>query len=77
MQQISTSIHVRFEGRSLDLQPGHLGLDGLSQARALRDDQLFERLARYLEVPRDRLRGYVIDRPQTGHLIVRPEAVYG
>jgi hypothetical protein len=30
-----------------------------------------------LEVPQAKLRGYVIDRHETGNMTVRPEAVFG
>ncbi len=65
-------IHVRFEGRSVDLAAGVLNLrDGAS------DREVKALVAEYFDVGTHRLDGYVIDRPDTGVLIVRPEAVYG
>ena len=65
-------LHLRFEGRSYDLSPLELRLDA-----GMTDAQLKERIAQHLDVGLDRLDTYVVDRSPTGHLIVRPEAVYG
>jgi hypothetical protein len=65
-------IHLRFEGRSIDVKETQLEL-----APGMSDAEIRERVARYLEVGRDRLADYVVDRGPTGDLIVRPEAVYG
>ena len=65
-------IHVRFEGRSVDLSARVLSLrDGVS------DGEVKAAVAEYFDVGAHRLDGYVVDRPDTGVLIVRPEAVYG
>ncbi|HJK94856.1 MAG TPA: hypothetical protein RMH85_06200 [Polyangiaceae bacterium LLY-WYZ-15_(1-7)] len=65
-------IHVRFEGRSFDLSPLELRLDA-----GMSDQTIKERVAQFLDVGLDRMQPYVVDRSPTGHLIVRPEAVYG
>jgi hypothetical protein len=65
-------IHVRFEGRSFDLNEEQLGVTA-----ALPDERIAERLAQHFEVARERFAGYVVDRGPKGDLIVRPEAVYG
>ena len=65
-------LHVRFDGRSLDLPLGDLNV-GLGAD----DDQIKGALARYLEVSEARLSDYTVDRHQTGNLTVRPEAVFG
>ena len=65
-------VHVRFEGRSLDVTERDLGLTA-----GMSDREVKERLARHLEVRHERLEGYVVDRGPAGDLIVRPEAVYG
>ena len=65
-------IHVRFEGRSLDLALHALDLDGPSP-----DAELERHLARHLDVHPERLGGYVVDRRPSGTVVVRPEAVYG
>jgi len=63
-------LHVRFEGRSYQI-PG-----SLFDSRAS-DVQIKEHVARHLDVGVDRLDPYVVDRTPTGHVVVRPEAVYG
>jgi hypothetical protein len=65
-------VHVRFEGRSLDVPLCDLGVGPRASAAALR-----HALARRLDVPEERFRDYVIDRHVTGNLTVRPEAVFG
>jgi len=41
------------------------------------DEVVISEVARRLQVNRRALDGYVVDRPKTGNLVVRPEAVYG
>jgi hypothetical protein len=65
-------VHIRFEGRSLDV-----GLDLLDVGPYSDDNAVKRALAAYLEVPERRLRDYVIDRHENGNLTVRPEAVFG
>lgn len=65
-------IHVRFEGRSYDLSPQHLALQV-----GMPDVEIKRRIAKHLDIAMDRFKYYVIDRSSQGHLIVRPEAVYG
>jgi hypothetical protein len=67
-----TVVHVRFEGRSHDVD-----LDALDVGPHSSDEAIKEALAKHLEVPAARLRDYVIDRHATGNLTVRPEAVFG
>ncbi|WP_263971693.1 hypothetical protein [Leptolyngbya ohadii] len=43
----------------------------------MNDGVVKERVARHLEVNRDRLSNYVIDRRSSGDLIIRLKAVYG
>jgi hypothetical protein len=65
-------VHIRFDGRSLDVAERTLELrDGMSAA------EIKERVARHLDVDARRLRDYVVDRIPNGNVIVRPEAVYG
>jgi Pyruvate/2-oxoacid:ferredoxin oxidoreductase gamma subunit len=71
-QQAVTVVHIRFEGRSLDIPQGDLDV-GLASS----DSEIKRALARYLEVSEAKLRDYVIDRHDTGNLTVRPEAVFG
>ncbi len=65
-------LHVRFDGRSLDLPLGdlHVGLGA-------DDFEIKTALARHLEVHEAKLRDYTVDRHETGNLTVRPEAVFG
>lgn len=65
-------LHLRFEGRSYDIPDEQLRL-----TRAITDQQIFERLARHMDVSPQDFRHYVIDRRPNDVLIVRPEAVYG
>jgi hypothetical protein len=65
-------VHIRFEGRSLEMNERDLQL-----TTGMSDIDIKERVARRLEVRAEKLRGYVVDRPATGNIVVRPEAVYG
>jgi hypothetical protein len=65
-------VHIRFDGRSLDIPQSDLDVGPESS-----DNEVKRALARHLEVPGDKLRDYVIDRHDTGNLTVRPEAVFG
>jgi len=63
-------VHVRLDGRSLDVPLHHLGVGHRSG-----DDLVKRALARYLEVPARALRGHVIERHPSGNLTARPELV--
>jgi hypothetical protein len=65
-------IHVRFDGRSLDIPLGDLDVPPASP-----NERIKRALADYLDVPADQLRYYVLDRHETGNLTMRPEAVFG
>lgn len=65
-------LHVRFEGRSYDLDTKDLNL-GMNP----RDNCVLESLAQHFDVALDRFRHYTVDRRPSGAVIVRPEAVYG
>lgn len=71
-KEVSKMVHIRFEGRSYDLAESQLGV-----TTGMNDTAVKERIAQHLEVKRDRLQYYVVDRRPSGDLIVRPEAVYG
>ena len=64
-------LHVRFEGKSYDLGDRVPVLDGMNDA------DVKGAVARFLDVDQSRLEKYVVDRTPTGHVIVRPEALYG
>ena len=65
-------VHIRFEGRSVDVPKTQLGIVG-----GMNDLAVKERVARHLDVNSDRLCTYIVDRRRSGDLIIRPEAVYG
>jgi hypothetical protein len=65
-------LHVRFDGRSLDVPLGDLDVGTASE-----DCEIKRALARHLRVAEGTLRGYTVDRHDTGNLTVRPEAVFG
>ncbi|MCB0711579.1 MAG: hypothetical protein KDD67_04525 [Ignavibacteriae bacterium] len=65
-------IHVRFQGKSYDLNERVLNLNGSAS-----DLQVKGALAQHFDVRLDQFDLYVVDRRPTGELVVRPEAVYG
>jgi hypothetical protein len=65
-------VHIRFEGRSLDVPQSELDVGVASS-----DNDIKRALARYLDTQEAKLRDYVIDRHDTGNMTVRPEAVFG
>jgi hypothetical protein len=64
-------VRVHFEGRSYDLVEYELDV-----TVAMTDREIKEHLARFFAVRADRLRDYVVDRSPSGHLTIRPVAVY-
>lgn len=65
-------LHVRVDGRSLDIPLRDLDVGNLSS-----DHEVTDATARYLNVPARVLRDHVIDRHETGNLTIRPQAVFG
>lgn len=65
-------VHIRFEGRSYDLQPEQIRL-----RPNMGDKEVKQVLAHHFDVALNRFNEYVIDRTENGDLIIRPEAVYG
>ena len=65
-------LHIRFEGRSVDIPLGDLDVGRLSSDRQIKDAT-----ARYLDVPSREFQHYVIDRHETENLTIRPQAVFG
>lgn len=65
-------VHIRFEGRSLDIPETQLGV-----IPEMSDTTVKERVSRHLDVHVNRLSTYVVDRRPSGDFIIRPEAVYG
>jgi len=66
------TLHIRFEGRSLDIP-----LDDLDVGTLSADNEIKQALAVYLDVPVNKFANYVVDRHETGNLTIRPEAVFG
>jgi hypothetical protein len=65
-------VHIRFEGRSYDIQEVQINLNV-----NMNDSAIKQRLAQHFDVNLNRFETYVIDRRPSGDLIIRPEAVYG
>jgi hypothetical protein len=66
-------IHIRFEGRSFDIDQNELDIGTLST-----DAQVRQAVANHLGVPQVKLQAFAIDRNrETGSLTLRPEAVFG
>ena len=71
-QHNGAMLHIRFDGRSADIP-----LADLDIGRLTADDHVKLSVARYLNVPVQKFRHYVVDRHATGNLTIRPEAVFG
>ena len=65
-------LHVRFDGRSVDIPLGDLDVGRFSS-----DEQIKTATARYLNVQTRELGSYVVDRHETENLTIRPQAVFG
>jgi hypothetical protein len=65
-------VHIRYEGRSLDIPQGDLDIGSASS-----DQDIKRALAQHLDVAEASFGDYVVDRHETGNLTVRPEAVFG
>lgn len=65
-------LHVRFDGRSVDVPLSELDI-GLTST----DQQVRLATAQFLKVSSNALRDYVIDRHETRNMTIRPEAVFG
>ena len=65
-------VHVRFDGRSLDVELDELNVGPNSDDRTIK-----HALAQHLDVPERDLGNYVVDRHDTGNLTIRPSAVFG
>ncbi len=65
-------LHVRVDGRSVDIPLQDLDVGNLSN-----DREITAAAARYLDIPTRTFRDHMIDRHETGNLTIRPQAVYG
>ena len=68
----ASTLHIRFNGRSVDVPLGDLDVGPLST-----DQQVKAATARYLDVPAREFRHYVVDRHDTENMTIRPQAVFG
>lgn len=66
------AIHVRFEGRSQQLNAHQLGLPANAG-----DADIKHAVAQRLDVPTSHLKFHVVERHDNGNITVRPEAVFG
>lgn len=65
-------IHVRNDGRSLDLLAEDLRVTAVMSDREIR-----QAVARHLDVALDAFEDLVVDRRPSGDVVLRPEALYG
>ena len=65
-------IHVRFQGRSYQVEANALDVGDLSS-----DNQIKAALAQHLGVAASKFAAYVVERHDNGNITVRPEAVFG
>jgi hypothetical protein len=65
-------VHIRYEGQSWSIAFNVLDVGELSS-----DQEVRQALARYLDIPANRLARYVVERHANGNITVRPEAVFG
>ncbi len=72
MMNHNTQLHIRYDGRSMDIPFSDLDI-----GPALADNAIKRAIAAYLDVPVDKFRHYVIDRHENGNMTIRPEAVFG
>lgn len=65
-------IHVRNDGRSLDLLA-----EDLRVTAVMSDTEIRHAVARHLDVALDAFEDLVVDRRPSGDVVLRPEALYG
>ena len=69
---MASEVHVRYEGRSLDITFDDLDLGELST-----DAEVRRAVAGFLEVPTNKLANFSVDRTEEGDVTLRPQAVFG
>lgn len=67
-----SEVHVRYEGRSLDITFDDLDIGELST-----DAEVRRNVAQFLEVPTQKLANFSVDKSETGDITLRPQAVFG
>jgi hypothetical protein len=65
-------IHVRQDGRSLDLRAVQVNVTA-----QMPDVEIRQTVARHLDLALDAFEDLVVDRRPSGDIVLRPEAVYG
>jgi len=65
-------LHVRFNGRSVDIRLSDLDIGQVST-----DQEIKTATAGYLNVPVREFHDYVVDRHETQNMTIRPQAVFG
>ena len=66
-------VHVRYDGRSIDVDQAELDIGVLST-----NQQIRQAVAGHLGIPPVKLAGFVVDKnTETGHITMRPDAVFG
>lgn len=71
-QHGSATIHIRVMGRSRNIPLAQLNLQPYAS-----DETIRQEVARFMEVPVERLKDTFIERHENGNITVRPEAVFG
>lgn len=70
---ITPQIHIRFQGRSIDVDLNQLDVGVLSS-----DHDIRTAVANYLDAPVQKLQAFAIDKnTENGHITLRPEAEFG
>lgn len=70
---MANEVHVRYEGRSLDITFDDLDIGDLST-----DAEVRREVAKFLEVPTQKLANFAIDKnEESGDITLRPQAVFG
>lgn len=65
-------LHLRFQGRSRDISLDTLGVDSTTP-----DGEIRAAVARFIEMPLTEFALTVVERHESGHITLRPEAVFG
>jgi hypothetical protein len=73
VEQVAPQLHLRIEGRSVDIPLNELDVGVLST-----DDAIRAAVAENTGIPVAKLRAFAVDRnQQSGDMTMRPEAVFG
>ncbi len=65
-------LHVRYNGRSVDLLLSDLDIGSFSDDHTIR-----RKVAEHLGIKFSKLQSYAVDRHPNGNLTLRPQAVFG